>query len=302
MASTRAMLGAVDQQHLYAILDALARGDGAAMLAKADDMAARSLSFEGALLDLGSLLHRLALAQQVPTTVADDDPDREILLAQSSRFAADELQLYYQIVVQGRSEIGLAPDEYAGFTMTLLRMLAFAPGAQVQASTTPRQIAGVLPAASSPRAPVTASADQAAVPAGADGAPAPVAVDPGTSWETLVQQLGLVGIAKQLAQHCEMAQLDASQIALSLPKAQEHLLGAQQGKLRDALQKRFGAAFKVAITIAQGEINSPAAIANREQQERQTQAEQEIQRDPFVKELQASFGARVKASSIKPLS
>ena len=46
------------------------------------------------------------------------------MLQLAGRFAADELQLYYQIAVQGRSDIGLAPDEYAGFTMTLLRMLA----------------------------------------------------------------------------------------------------------------------------------------------------------------------------------
>ncbi|MBM3344327.1 MAG: DNA polymerase III subunit gamma/tau, partial [Betaproteobacteria bacterium] len=131
--STRAMLGAVDQQHLYAILDALARGEGATMIAKADQMAARSLSFEAALLDLGTLLHRLALAQQVPATLADDDPDRDTLLALSQQFGADELQLYYQIALQGRGDIGYAPDEYAGFTMTLLRMLAFAPGAPVRA-------------------------------------------------------------------------------------------------------------------------------------------------------------------------
>ena len=288
-ASTRAMLGAVDQQHLYAILEALAAGEGAAMMAKADDMAARSLSFEAALLDLGSLLHRVALAQQVPATVADDDPDREALLALTGRFAADELQLYYQIAVQGRSDIGLAPDEYAGFTMTLLRMLAFAPGAQAQA-------ASVAPARESEKVARGASA----APARAAPAAAP-STDLG--WDALVQELAVVGMTRQLAQHCEMTLLDATRIDLTLPKAQEHLLeGAHQGKLKAALQQRYGAAFKVNFTVAQGEINSPVMIANREQQARQAQAEQEIQGDPFVKELQTSFGARVKASSIKPLS
>ncbi len=290
-ASTRAMLGAVDQQHLYAILEALAAGDGAAMMAKADEMAARSLSFEAALLDLGSLLHRLALAQQVLATVADDDPDREALLALMGRFGADELQLYYQIAVQGRSDIGLAPDEYAGFTMTLLRMLAFAPG-------TPAPSVGTTPARDSAKA--ARGTSPAPVPAPAAPA-APASTD--LPWEALVQALGVVGMTRQLAQHCEMTLLNASQIDLTLPKAQEHLLeGAQQGKLKAALQQRYGAAFKVNFTVAQGEINSPVMIANREQQERQAQAVQEIQGDPFVKELQTSFGARVKASSIKPLS
>ena len=68
------------------------------------------------------------------------------------------------------------------------------------------------------------------------------------------------------------------------------------------MQQRFGSAFKVVFNLAQGEINSPALIANREQQERQAQAVQEIQGDPFVRELVQTFGARVKTSSIKPNS
>ena len=306
-ASTREMLGAVDQQHLYAILDALVRGDGAAMMQKADEMAARSLSFEAALLDLGTLLHRLALAQQVPATVADDDPDRDAVLELAQRFAADELQLYYQITLQGRSDIGLAPDEYAGFTMTLLRMLAFAPGKQASA---PAPVAAREPVRA-PAAPAVASRPGQAAPAAAvpqtsvqmAAAAAPVAVDTNMPWDALVQQLAVVGMTKQLAQHCEMTQLDATQITLSLPKAQEHLLvGTHQEKLKTALQQRFGAAFKVNFNLAQGHINSPVVIANREQQERQAQAVQEIASDPFVKELVDTFGARVKASSIKPNS
>jgi len=291
-ASTRAMLGAVDQQHLYAILDALARGDGAAMMAKADEMAARSLSFEAALLDLGTLLHRLALAQQIPATLAADDPDRDILLALSAQFGADDIQLYYQIALQGRGDIGLAPDEYAGFTMTLLRMLAFAPGA-APAMPTPRDNLKTEPAANRPPQVVVAPKANPATGAGA--------ASTDMSWEELVQQLGLAGMTRQLAQHCEMTRLDAAQIDLSMPKTQEHLLeGAHQGRLKAALQQRYGASFKVNFFIAQGEINSPAMIANREQQERQAQAVQEIERDPFVKELVDTFGARVKPSSIKP--
>ncbi len=309
-ASTRAMLGAVDQQHLFDILDALARGDGAAMIQKADDMAARSLSFESALIDLGTLLHRLALAQRIPATVADDDPDRDTLLALSAQFGADDIQLYYQIVTQGRSDIGLAPDEYAGFTMSLLRMLAFAPGAvpaaPVAMASAPRAQSAVR-AVAPPAIRVTATAAPAAPAGAASVASTPVVSIPASTtltWEELVQHLGIVGLTKQLAQHCEMAVLDATQIELNLPKAQEHLLaGAHQGKLRAALQQRYGAAFKVNINVAnvaQNEINSPVAIANREQQERQAQAVQEIQRDPFVRELVDSFGARVKESSIKP--
>jgi DNA polymerase-3 subunit gamma/tau len=90
-------------------------------------MATRSLSFSNALQDLGTLLNRIAIAQTVPSAVPDELPERDDVLRLASVFTPEDIQLCYQIVVHGRNELGLAPDEYAGFTMTLLRMLAFAP-------------------------------------------------------------------------------------------------------------------------------------------------------------------------------
>ena len=126
--AVQGMLGALDQSFLVRILDALAQKDGAGLLAVADDMATRSLSYNAALQDLGSLLHRIALAQTVPSAVPEDLPEREDVLRLAGLFDAEEIQLFYQIAVHGRNELGLAPDEYAGFSMTLLRMLAFRPG------------------------------------------------------------------------------------------------------------------------------------------------------------------------------
>ena len=125
--AVQGMLGALDQSFLVRILDVLAQRDGAALVAIADDMAARSLSYNIALQDLGSLLHRVALAQTVPAAIADDLPERADILRLARLFDADEVQLHYQIVVHGRNELGLAPDDHAGFSMTLLRMLAFRP-------------------------------------------------------------------------------------------------------------------------------------------------------------------------------
>ena len=161
--AVQSMLGALDQSYLIRVLDALAAKDGAAMLAVADDMAARSLSYNAALQDLGALLHRVALAQTVPAALAEDLPERAEIVRLAGLFDAEEIQLFYQIAVHGRNELGLAPDEYAGFTMTLLRMLAFRPGmggAEVATPASPARPA-VTPAA----------AGAAAVPP----APAPVA-------------------------------------------------------------------------------------------------------------------------------
>jgi DNA polymerase-3 subunit gamma/tau len=128
-AAVRGMLGAIDQSYLVQLLDALAAEDGAAMLAVADGMADRSLSFAGALQDLASLLHKIALAQAVPASVQEAWPEAAEVRRFAAAFDAQEVQLFYQIANLGRSELALAPDEYAGFTMTLLRMLAFRPSA-----------------------------------------------------------------------------------------------------------------------------------------------------------------------------
>ena len=125
--AVQGMLGSLDQAYLVRMLDALAMRDAKALLDIADEMAARSLSWSSALQDLGTLLNRIAIAQTVPSAVPDDLPERDDIVRLAPMFSPEDVQLYYQIVVHGRHELGLAPDEYSGFTMTLLRMLAFAP-------------------------------------------------------------------------------------------------------------------------------------------------------------------------------
>ncbi|MFZ6753198.1 DNA polymerase III subunit gamma/tau [Undibacterium sp. Dicai25W] len=125
--AVQGMLGALDQSYLIRLLDALAVNDGKSLLDVADEMSARSLSYKAALQDLGTLLHQIAVAQMVPAAVGDDLPEREHVLRLASTFSKEEVQLFYQIAVHGRNELALAPDEYAGFSMTLLRMLAFRP-------------------------------------------------------------------------------------------------------------------------------------------------------------------------------
>src|SRR5918999_2360507 len=121
-ASVSDMLGTIDQGHLVRLLEAIGGGDAASALKVADEMQARSLSFDTALVDLASLLLQVALAHSLPDAVADS---RAKQLA--ARIDAETVQLYYQIALQGREDLPLAPDEHAGFLMTVLRMLAFRP-------------------------------------------------------------------------------------------------------------------------------------------------------------------------------
>ena len=129
--AVRAMLGAIDDDlTLFKMLDGLARSDATAVLAVADDMESRSLSFDGALQDLAALLHRLALAQIAPDAL----PARQRSAASASASSPGAVarcrrrcSCTTRLRLHGRQDLPLAPDEYAGFTMALMRMLAFRP-------------------------------------------------------------------------------------------------------------------------------------------------------------------------------
>jgi len=176
--AVQGMLGALDQSYLVRLLDALAQENGADLLAVADEMASRSLSYNGALQDLGTLLHRIALAQSVPAAVPQDLPELSDILRLAEAFDPQEVQLYYQIAVHGRNEIGLAPDEYAGFTMTLLRMLAFRPG-QGGAERLAAPAAAAAPRVAAPAGRAAAAAAAASgTPAAPAAMPAPAAARP----------------------------------------------------------------------------------------------------------------------------
>jgi DNA polymerase III subunit gamma/tau len=283
-ASTRAMLGAVDRTYLYTILRALAAQDGPGLVAAATQMAERSLSFESALQELAALLHRLALAQVVPQTIADDDPDAAAIRELALSFAAEDLQLHYQIAAQGRAEIGLAPDEHAGFMMTLLRMLAFAPSAAGAAAAV-----SALPAAQRAVAPAVGHA----------AAPSTPAVP--SAWADLVGQLGLSAMANQLALRCEMTKRTADLIELRISPADERLFDKPyRDKLTAALRKVLGAQLKVAFTAGEVAGVSPKAITDRKAEQRQAEAVAEIREDPFVRELIEDFGGSLEDASIKP--
>ena len=174
-AGVRLMLGAVDRGHAVRIVEALAAGDGAALVAAADALRALGLSASGTLEELAALLQQMAVLQAVPDALDTSDPDAPTALRLSALLAPDETQVLYSIVLHGRAELSLAPDEYSGLVMVLLRMLAFKPPAQgasakprvVSAAAAPKEAANLASAAS----PAPARAAPAAQPAVAAAAP-----------------------------------------------------------------------------------------------------------------------------------
>jgi len=298
-AEVRAMLGVVDQTYLFDLLDALSRQDGPGLIAVADRMAERSLSFDGALQDLGVLLHQVALAQSVPEALSDDIPEKARIENLAQAFAPEEVQLQYQIVLNGRKDLYLAPDEYAGFTMTLLRMLAFRPDGQMS---------GVRSSAAAPAQKKTEVRVEAlpATPTVSARAPAAAALPEAAGfdgdWIALVGKLKLSGMAKMLAQHCELKSFADDVMALTVPPEHKHLSDKPyQDKLKSALEEHFGRPIKLAIELGQLTGLTPAQQLQNEKAARQAQAIEAIEQDPFVRELVEQFDAKVIESTIKPI-
>ena len=321
--SVRNMLGTLDDAYLIQVLDALANKNGAALVAVAQEMGERSMSFSLALQDMASLIQKIASAQVVPESVLDDWPEAAEIRRLATVFTKEEAQLFYQIAITSRPDLSLAPDEQTGFSMALLRMLAFRPGS---AGSGPSQSAGSVTTAAAPTANTSKSASatpSAAKPAAANPASAKPAVSaaPGTApkaaasaspatasssdrpdWHSLMRALPVRGLVQQLAHQTELQDwVDSAQgvkatVITSLPQ----LASVDSvGRLGEALSVHYGK--KVQIVIVEGAVEKTVAkIDAQVQQEKRQNAEERIAADPFVQQLEREFGAKVVSGSVRP--
>jgi DNA polymerase-3 subunit gamma/tau len=269
VAGVRDMLGAVDETYLLRLLEALSAGDGPALAAIAEEMQTRSLSFDAALQDLASLLLRVTLAQTVPDALEEDLPERDRILALGKSIDPETVQLCYQIALQGRDDLPLAPDEHAGFLMTLLRMLVFRPGEAV----------------STERSKPVATAK----PASFDG-----------DWAGLAQKLSLSGGAKELARNSELKGHANDTFDLVVQKTMAHLAGESiRDKLQAALAVQLGRPVKLRVTLGETQGATAAALETAEKGVRKAEAVRAVQGDKFVQELVNLFDGRIVDSTIR---
>lgn len=311
----RTMLGSVARGQVLGVLDALADGDGARLLAECAQIASYSPDFGGVLDDLAGVLHRLQLIQLIPGYQAGDESDGEALHALAARIAPEDVQLYYQIAIGGRRDLALAPDARTGFEMALLRMLAFRPGDEASRPTAERATPAPRPAPSPMRnaapaaapAPAYRAASPIAAPAPAVREPAPAAPSRDANglpnWESLIEQAGLRGPFGVLAQNAVLRERDGNTLVLALQPAHmsmavEPMLSQMEERISNALGERIKLRFvDIDKTAASA---TPAARATQARDAAQAAAERSIEDDPFVQSMKRDFGARVVPQSVKP--
>jgi DNA polymerase-3 subunit gamma/tau len=297
------MLGSLGGDLLWPLLERIAAGEGKAVVEECERIAARSVSFDSALEEIASILHRVALAQ-AGAPPADDEPDAARISDMASRLDPGRVQVMYQVAVLGRRDLPLAPDEYAGFSMAMLRMLSFAAASTAKVAPTQSAAAVAAPRASTRPAPAGAPRPQESPKPPPAAAPAPAAnakIDFDGNWPALIERLNLTGMAGMVARHGELASFENGVFDIIVPESHRmYAEKAYQEKLKAALAEHFGPPVRVNVRVGSTAGTSLAAAKSREMAKKQANAAEAIEEDPFVRDLVRDLGAEVVSSTIRP--
>jgi DNA polymerase-3 subunit gamma/tau len=290
-ANARSMLGTIDRGHVGRLVEAVARGDGAAVLAEVRELDRDAPDYDRALVDLAALLQRIAIVQIVPEAAPQDEEFDAALLTQlAGAISPEDAQLYYQIALGGRRDLNMAPEPRIGFEMTLLRMLAFRPDAPTQAS---------KPVSAARAAPVASAAPASSASAVVETAR--LTSIEAANWPAIVDAAALSGMVRQLALNCVPSSFEHNLLTLKLDQAaSDRRTRAIEEKLVQALSKYLGRDVRVTFEISEADLNSPARQRFQAAQDRIARAASAFESDPAVKGLRERFGADVDLASVKP--
>ena len=307
-AQVREMLGSIDSTELSGLLNALIEGDAEALLKSIETMSEHTPDYDAVLAELLSYLQNIAVSQVLPE---GSDVVEEKYRAMASRISKEDVQLYYQIGMNGRRDLMMAPDPRSGFEMTMIRMLAFRP---VNGETNQKNLAGRNLTANSKSVDSDSSRVQnvdmqsvvdeetsiaSSLPDNSVSADTLKAED----WQKIIDEMALAGMVKEFAGHCSLKEHTEDLVHLILTPSQEHLLKTtQKDKLQEAIKTRFGAQVKLIINVEKTEEETPAQQRMRLEKESQLAAEQSILNDPNIQAMEKMFDATVDKESIRPLS
>jgi DNA polymerase-3 subunit gamma/tau len=291
----RSMLGTVDLAFVYELLEGVAAGEPAGVLSVVERMAEHGTDFEGSLDEMLSLLHRVAIAQALPDAIDNRWGDGPRVAALASGVTAEDAQLFYQIAVNGKRDVPMAPDPRTGFEMVLLRMIAFRPAASIEDAAGAADIP-----APAPRDSVDAAGEVGAPAKKPAEGHALEALTP-DNWPCLLERLGLLGIVYNIASHCELRQRSRNHLYFVLDAANSSLFNDGHGeKIRLALENYFEQPLQVSIEPGEPEQETPAMRQQRRAAERQREAVAEIESDPQLQQLIARFDGELDLASIVP--
>ncbi|HEY1059543.1 MAG TPA: DNA polymerase III subunit gamma/tau [Limnobacter sp.] len=324
-AVVRQMLGSVDQQVVHQILQALAAGDGKALLETARSLATVAAPFAAILDELAAVAYRLSVSV-FAGGLNSEDPDDAALAGLQQAFTPEDLQLIYQIATHARADLHLAPEESIGFSMALIRMLAFKPGghAPVGSSAPAKALAPPVVATSVPvREAPTA---QAVVETPAVQPPVePMPVEQRTvvearpvvassafeldlptpeTWPEASQQIPAKGLIRQALVQAELVSVarEGAGLQFQLRTAIRPYTDASMvSRIEGLLAGYYGVPVKVTMTLGEAQQTAHAVHSENRRQAMEG-AKKSLDEDPFLKGIQNLMGATVVPGSERTLN
>jgi DNA polymerase-3 subunit gamma/tau len=290
-----AMLGTVAQQPVNELLAALANHNGASILDKINELANLTPDFSDILKQILLVLHRIALAQQIPGAL-DPDVDAEMVTGLATKFPPEDVQLYYQIALTGQRDLDLAPDPRSGFEMVMLRMLAFRP---VSGEKNPVKPVNAYP----PSTGVINETSNRQYPAMPQKPAQPTAADnSGNNWTAMIAAMKINGLTRELANNCILENIDDRVCTLTLDTGHKQLRSPRtEETLLKALQAYRGAPLKLVINIEKTIVATPALQQIKEREDKQQAAVDAINTDDNIQALKEHFDARIMPGTIEPV-
>jgi len=306
--TVREMLGTMDRRLIHPILDAIIAGDAPGMLSAIGQLAEQNPDYTGALDELLSLLHRIALVQAVPSVLDQTPDERERMQHLASKMTAEDVQLYYQIGLNSQRDMPLAPDMRTGFEMCLLRMLAFKPqgttGSLSKKKTEPRKdaVPDGTPDQAATTTPKVTLQPPLSTPQSNAATITTLGIMSPAEWPSLWQQLPLAGVIRNTASHCSLARVDGNDFHFILDQEQAGLFDQTHAtRLAESLSQFLDRNCAVFITPGTPDAATPYEIQQQKIAKHQLEAEESYRNDPNVIALLHQFEGEIVAGTITPL-
>jgi DNA polymerase-3 subunit gamma/tau len=329
------MLGTVPSEQINALIDAICDFDPAKAIELIHSLATLNVDFSKLLDQFIVIFHASAISQAVPEYKEQIALFGDTIKMVSENIAPEDIQLFYQIVLNSRKDLYLAHSPRAGFEMAVLRMIMFRPGSDNKAphakrvptsllsgkGRAPTMVAEVLEnkdqstksvtepmqATKSPPQPapepemVVAKEviEQAPVKVVENNA-RPKTADP-AEWLEMIEKAQFAGVVRALATHCALQSHQGDDVKLLLASEHESLMaGATVTKLTQKIKETFGDNINVSIEVMAESIDSPAQHTRDREAERLSKAEASLEQDGFIKALKRDMQAEIVPGSIQP--
>ncbi|MFZ9788693.1 MAG: DNA polymerase III subunit gamma/tau [Burkholderiaceae bacterium] len=314
-AEVLAMLGAIDRDKVAQIMEALLDANPRQLCALAEEVCALGVDAAAVLQALAQLVQDLSLLKL--DALESDDPQ---LRRWADACEAEQLQVYWQILLHGRRDLPLAPDQQAGLTMTLLRLHAFRPLA-FRASATQAQAVNHGSTLAPDVRPVAVPAKRAAQPIASSvqreasepqSARQPLVRQPSRQdatvevtefkldceWSELATRIPCSGFVRQFLEQSELLAIEGVHIRVRVP-IRPLAEQATVNKVKDLLVGHFQVPLRLSAEVGSVGVQTAASIHDAQRRAERDAALQGLQSDPFVQAMVNELGAQIDPDSVQ---